>query len=271
MKCKDVQLLLPDLLTGDLDHKKDAAVQNHLLECQACRAEVENLRKLWSELGSLPAEKPGPNMRPRFDAMLATYKQGMQHATPKITIRERLNIWLEKWWPRQPLIQFASAAAFLIVGLLIGFQFRSSEPGGSRIHSLQNELEKMRQLTAISLMSQDSPSERLHGISIGAKVEQPGDKVLQSLLQTLNNDPNVNVRLAAVDALYLFRNKTQVRQGLIESLSRQTSPLVQIALIDLLTEIREEKSIEALRQLIQENNLNLNVKERAETGLRQLL
>ena len=117
----------------------------------------------------------------------------------------------------------------------------------------------------------DSPSERLHGISIGAKVEQPGDRVLQSLLQTLNNDPNVKVRLAAVDALYLFRNKTQVRQGLIESLRGQTSPLVQIALIDLLTEIREEKSIDALKLLIQENNLNLNVKERAETGLRQLL
>lgn len=271
MKCKDVQLLLPELLTGDLENKTEAAIHAHVQTCQACRADVESLRALWSELGSLPEEKPGPDLRPRFDAMLAAYKQGMQHAMPKITFRERFNIWLEKWWPRQPLIQFASAAACLIVGVLIGFQFRSSEPRVNQIHSLQHEIEEMRQVTAISLLKQNSPSERLHGISLGARIEQPGSAILQSLLQTLDTDPNVNVRLAAVDALYLFRNKSQVRRGLIESLSRQTSPLVQIALIDLLAEIREKKSIDALKQLIQENNLNVEVKQRAETGLRQLL
>jgi hypothetical protein len=71
--------------------------------------------------------------------------------------------------------------------------------------------------------------------------------------------------------LYFFVNQPSVRQGLIQSLSRQTSPLVQIALIDLIVELREKRATEALKELIEKEKINNEVKQRAEWGIQQLL
>jgi len=271
MKCNDALEMLPDLLLGELNERTSAAIQTHLDHCRTCRAEFQALSELWHELGALPESDPERNLRPAFDGMLAAYKQGMQHRESRTTLAKRLNTWIGTWWPSQPLVQFASAAACLVVGVMIGIFSHSTEPPSHDVMTLQKEIHEMREITAISLLRQDSPTERLHGITLGAQSQQPGDELVASLLDALQSDPNVNVRLAAVDALYLFRDHARVRNGLIESLARQTSPLVQIALIDLLTEIREKKAIDALKRVIRANHLDANVRQRAETGLEQLL
>ena len=93
---------------------------------------------------------------------------------------------------------------------------------------------------------------------------------MASLFNTLNSDPNVNVRLAAVDALFAFSSRPGVRDALIASLSDQTSPMVQISLIDLLVQIQEKKSFEALRRLIQNQDVDQTVKQYAEKRIEDL-
>jgi hypothetical protein len=78
------------------------------------------------------------------------------------------------------------------------------------------------------------------------------------------------VRLAALDALHQSASSQMVRHGLVESLDRQTSPMVQIALIDLLVEIREKEAADAVKDLMQEAGLNPEVRERADWALKQL-
>jgi hypothetical protein len=73
-----------------------------------------------------------------------------------------------------------------------------------------------------------------------------------------------------VDALYLFHENPTVKEGLIQSLSSQTSPLIQVSLIDLMVNMRERRSIESLKQLIQDEKLNPDVKNHAERGIQQL-
>lgn len=107
-------------------------------------------------------------------------------------------------------------------------------------------------------------------MSWSARIDQPGEEIIQTLLETLRNDPNVNVRLATIDALYLFYDHPEVKEGLIHSLAGQTSPLVQLSLINLLVEIRERRAVKALERLIQDEKLNPKVKKRAELGLTQL-
>jgi HEAT repeat protein len=96
-------------------------------------------------------------------------------------------------------------------------------------------------------------------------------KTLAALVSTLNSDPSPNVRLAAVEALYLFRNQPGVKESLVESLAAQSSPLVQVALIDLLVEIREQRASEALKTLIKNEKLDPDVKKLAEQGIKQLI
>jgi hypothetical protein len=273
MNCDQATERFSDYLLESLDEAANSEMQAHLTACAACREEAESLRAIWTKLGTLPAEHPSVALRPRFYAMLEAYQHGMEQAQARPRLRDVVNSWLERWWPRQPAFQFGLALLFLAIGVFVGQRFNAppvvQESG--EIVALRGELHSMRELMTLTLLRQQSPSERLQGVSWVQRVDQPNEELLSTLLSTLDHDPNVNVRLAAVDALYLFAAKPQVRQGLIQSLSRQTSPLVQIALIDLIVELRENRAKDALEQLIKRDKINAEVKQRAEWGMQQLL
>ena len=129
----------------------------------------------------------------------------------------------------------------------------------------------MQSTLALSLLDHGSASERLRGVSLSSRMEEPDQRLLDSLLQTLDTDPNPNVRLAVVDSLYLFHSHPTVRERLSGSLAKQTSPLVQVALIDLLVSLRERRAADALKALIENDRLDPAVKERASRGLERLL
>ena len=141
--------------------------------------------------------------------------------------------------PRRPAYQIALSLVLIAAGLGGGYllNVRSRSAARTEVAGLKSEVDDMRRIVAVSLLKQASPSERLMGVSWSARIDRPGDEIIATLLDTLNQDSNVNVRLAAVDALYLFYDHPEVKQGLLNSLARQTSPLVQLSLINLLVEI----------------------------------
>jgi hypothetical protein len=270
MKCDDVRDQLPDYWTGALDEGAKSEMQLHFGSCPACRAEAETLGAIWKKLGAIPEERPGRALRERFEATLEAYVQGLRQAGRGPSRRERVDKWLEGWWPRQPAFQFGFAVVFLAVGLLGGYSLTRTPQAGGEVAQLREEVRHTRQLVALSLLQQQSASERLKGVDWSYRMSRPDPQVLSALLHTVNYDQNVNVRLAALDALHQSASRQMVRHGLVESLDRQTSPMVQIALIDLLVEIREKEAADAVKDLMQEAGLNPEVRERADWALKQL-
>jgi hypothetical protein len=128
----------------------------------------------------------------------------------------------------------------------------------------------MRQMLAVSLLDQRSPTERLRGVNLSYDLENPDSRTIQALLDTLNHDPSVNVRLAAADALYLFYDSPQVREGIIQSLTRQDSPILQVALVDLLVSVQERQALESFKILMAANQLDPKVKQKLEQGIKEL-
>jgi hypothetical protein len=261
-----------DYLSGELDAESLAEVRSHVADCASCRGELESLSAVWTRLGVLPLEHPTPALRDRFYTMLEAYKEGLEKGGRRVGVRGRLACWAGKLMPRRPLFQLALSLVLIVLGLGGGYALsgRGRAAARSEMAGLRQEVTDMRQMMAVSLLRQPSPSERLMGVSWSARLEQPDNELLDALLDTLNHDRNVNVRLAAVDSLYLFYDHPRVKEGLVASLSGQTSPLVQLSLINLLVEIRERRAAEALRTLIQDERLNPEVKKRAELGLAQL-
>jgi HEAT repeat protein len=102
-------------------------------------------------------------------------------------------------------------------------------------------------------------------------VQDPDPSLIAALLDTLDNDPSVNVRLSAVDALYLFSGREQVKAALSASLARQTSPLVQIALIDLLVSLKEKQAATALKKLLNDKKIMPEVQQRAQLGISRII
>lgn len=271
MKCKEIKSNIPDFLSGNLTESKQEKFQRHISTCAKCKAEVESLSSIWEKLGSIPEEKPDESLKIRFDNMLEVYKQGMQEAKQPLNFKNYITKHFETWRLKQPAFQFAGSVILLFIGLTVGYFLHPIISNENNVKQLQQEISNMQQVVTLTLLKQESASDRLQGVIWGSKIAGGSSDVLSALLNTLNNDANVNVRLAAVDALYLYCNNPQIKKGLINSLSFQASPLVQIALVDLLSEIKEKKALNALRELIKQNHLNPEVKKRAESSIYQLL
>lgn len=270
MTCSQLHELIPDYLAGSLARDAQEEAAAHLVTCASCQKEAASLNETWARLGRLPEEQPSPALRPRFYAMLEAYERDLQREAVAPSLRERNNTRLERWWPKRPAWQLAVAGAFMLLGIFLGARLTSGNHSASEIVQLRSEVQSMQQMVALSLLQQPSPSDRLAGVSWVHQMESPDQKVLTVLLQTLNEDPNVNVRLAAAEALSLYGNEASVRDGIAASLPRQTSPLVQIRLIKLLVELREKNAHAALQQLMQNERLNQDVRKQAEIGLKEL-
>jgi anti-sigma factor RsiW len=270
MKCEDVKLRIPDILTGEFSPKERPAIDTHLAACVACSEELRRVTETWTKLGVLPQKQPSSALRDRFYTMLEAYQEGSGARTVSSPARSPKNALVEFFRFRRPAFRFAAAAALLLAGVAGGLFLGRSGPLGGRVGRLQAQVDELRQTTALSLLRQSSSSERLLGVSYSEQIRTPGQPTLDALLHTLDEDPSINVRLAAADALYLFASEPKVRDGIIVSLGRQTSPLVQVALIDLLVEIREKRAVEALKVLIERKAIAPEVKERAEKGLKQI-
>ncbi len=271
MNCGEIQQLVVDYLSGNLATEARTKFEKHTAECESCRAELERLNAVWHAFAHVPEEAPSAEMSARFYAMLEAYKQGMQQSPSKRSLRARIAGILENWWPKKPAVQFALSLCLLMSGVLIGGVSNMRILGGGEMAKLRMEMTEMRQMFTISLLNQSSSSERLRGVSICSQIKKPSATLLETLVSALDTDENVNVRLAAVDALYLFSDLPDVRTALVRSMSRQTSPMVQVALIDLLVHIKEQRALDALRELIINNNIHPIVKDRAELGLQQII
>jgi len=271
MNCERTQEKFADYLTGDLDEGGRTDVQEHILACAACREDLENLTVVWAKLGVLPEEQPGGELRHRFYAMLEEYKDGLEAKGKTDRQAGRLDGWRAWFTFRRPAFAASFSAFLLFAGIGAGLFLGGGRTGTGHLAALSREVQDMRQQVGLSLLSQPSASDRIQGIGYSAAVENPNDKTLTALFNALDNDPNPNVRLAAVDALYLFRTRPGVKESLVRSLAIQNYPLVQVALIDFLVEVREARAAEALKLLIEKNELTPEVKKRAEQGLKQIV
>jgi HEAT repeat protein len=199
----------------------------------------------------MPVDEPSPRLRTRFYESLSAYREGLSHA--------------RRWQPWQ----MAAGIALLIAGFGTGY-LAHREPS-SEMKELRSEVASMRQMVALSLLQQQgSASERLRGVSLAYEVEPSNSEVLSALVTAVNHDSNVNVRLAAVDALRNFAGSPVTRRAAVESLPQQDMPLVQVALIDLLVDIKDRQAAPDLRKLADDASVNDDVKERALWALTRL-
>lgn len=256
MNCEQAQQHFVDAWTGSLASDEAAALNTHLDSCGSCREEFDRAQLYWNALGALPAPEPGPDLRTAFYGRLSRIEHGAGG--------ERTG-----WrWLRHPAFQAAAAVLLLAAGLGLGRYTGSRED--ERLAELRKEVNDMRQLVALSLLQQQSAAERLQGVSWAYRVEQSNSEVLTALLHTLNADPNVNVRLAAVDALRNFSVAPEARAGLVNALPKQNSPLVQIAILDQLVDLRDRSSVPSVALLMHEPGVSPEVRERAEWAVKRL-
>ena len=263
MRCEEITLRLPDYLAGTLNDAERDAVEQHQAGCPACQQESAGLSAMWRLLGDIPVKQPDSRaMRARIDAMLdreqSAQPDPLQHRPARRAFQ----------W--NPLLTACAASVLLAVGILLGRATDSRPSAVSEAAELHAELRDLRKMVTLSLMQQQSASERLRGVSFSNQADGAGDEIVTALLDTLGHDTNVNVRLASIDALKRFAERDVVRHATIDALGTQNSPLVQMALIDFVVETQDRAALATLRRLSADPAANQTVRTRAAWGIEHL-
>jgi anti-sigma factor RsiW len=263
MTCEDLTERLPEYWAGELSAAQRAELEEHLASCATCREEARALGELWQALGEVA--DVAPEARPV--APMAVPQVVPREPSPVI-VRPTVRV---SWRSRvTPVWQMAAALLIAVTGFAAGRSWPNASEQ-TAIAEMRGELHGMRQMVALSLLRQESASERLRGVTWSSSMEQPGAEVMTALVDTLRHDGNVNVRLAAIDALRAFATDNRAREALVGTLPAESSPLVQIALIDAVVALKERRAAEALKALASDSSVNGAVRVRARHGLRQLL
>ena len=256
MTCEEARLLIAEELGGM--RPAGGELNEHLAGCAMCQAEADAIRGTWRRMGELPEPHPSPWLATRFYAALDAYQQGVRE--------KQSRSW--RFWPSRPMWQIAISCGCLAAGLFTGTLLTRTPVASDDVAALRKEMAGMRQLVTLSLLQQQSATERLRGVNWSYRAEPNDLEVLSALLQTVTEDSSVNVRLAAIDALGNFRDSSVARRGLLNALSKQDSPMVQIAIIDALSAMKESGAAPTLRQLLTEQNVDENVRKRADEALK---
>lgn len=194
MNCEESKNLMTIGVYAKLTPSEKAQLEEHLRECLRCARiyeKVEKMNQLFNEKQDLPL----PDKEKSWQIISAT------------AIKRKAGR-LQRFVPRRPVFQFSVALLVLVVGFAAGYLIHPGWQRSTEIAQLRQEVLQIREIAAASLLRQESMIQRLRETGMSSLLLQP----------------------ASLDDPYLFLSDPAVRQELIQSLSDQTSPLVEIAL-----------------------------------------
>jgi hypothetical protein len=269
VNCDDFMQGFVSRLAGTKDGSRDESLDLHAASCATCREATSEMTHLWSRLGEWPDAEPSPASRARFEAMLEGWSES--HSLPARArtgggFGERLQRWLDGLTP-QPASRWIAAAALVAFGFFAGAWFATR---GGDMDTLRRELQSTRSLVALSLLQQRSPTDRLQGIGWSTRVAAPDSSVIDALFDTLDQDPSVDVRLAAVEAIGNLPEDAALGTRVVASLRQQESPLVQLELIEIIVRGHYSEAQPVLQDLSTSPRAHRTVRERAQTAQRNL-
>jgi len=267
MECFEAESLLIDYLDAQLHPGDKKPLELHLEKCPHCRQVLEEYRELFAAIQSDKAEKPGPGLREKFENMLQS-ELNIDSTAHIVQMEKEKSAQVIK----MPSLLWKIAASIILVtsGVFIGTMFTNNKSANTEVAELKNEVNEMKETLMFNGLTEESASERIKAVSYADEINQPDNKIVNALITTINEDKNVNVRLAALYAVAKFSDEPGVSDALVASLSKQTEPLMQIALINILTEKKEAKAKQPIRKILQDKNTLPPVKEIAQKGLNLL-
>lgn len=259
-----------DLVTGYLQNGLSPDEQKKLDELiesgEIDILDLKEMEMMYGKIDSIDTPKPSSAMRDRFYTMLEEEKQAQT-----VSWSHKLNAWMDELKQRFQLRYVVYAAVVFLAGLMIGDLYAPISNQDEQIDQLMSEVSQMREVMMISLLDNSSPTERLKAVNISNEIRSVDERVVNALLKTLNNDSNVNVRLAAVEALTGHAGNPAARSGLINSITNQQSPIVQAALADAMLALQERQSVDEFRKLLAQDELDSNVRNKLENTIAELI
>ncbi len=268
MDIKEYKELMMDYVTGKLNEEKRVEFEHFINTNPESLKEIDHLRSIWKTTDELDSPEPSIKMDEKFYSFLDSERATKRNPSIIKYVKSLLI------FPDLNAIsgKLTYGVIVLFIGMFLGNKIDSNIFNGIQNSENHNsEVEEVRSQLVLALLEQPSANKRLQAVDEANKLVEVEEIVINALFKTLNNDPNTNVRLATVESLSNYVNLPTVREGLVKSIIKQKSPLVQIALADLMVAIDEKKSIDSFKQLLNKKEVNETAKQKISQSIQYLL
>ncbi len=262
MDCPTTASLWIDFLDGKLPADQVQKLEEHLRTCASCRLSHQELQQTLQGLASLPDEEPGPELRMEFTAMLEKEKALLASQSPVETKVVQIGPWKKIG---------SVAAVLLLVSIAYWLGKYNTKQSLNAEFIIPIETSNPAELKTLELLKNELASTRLVALHRSQDLAKPSTVLLDALIEKLNFDEHLNVRMAAAEALAHFPQEPRARIALIRALEEAEDPSLQIELIHLLVYLNEKKAIPVMKNLLVNKTLPDYVIEQVKIGLPKII
>ena len=170
MNCDEYKNLITIGVFGELTQEELTRLKAHLRDCPTCAAIYERAEKL----GDLGGQED--------DISVPDKEKSWQIISAKALKKKRGRF--EPFALRKPVFQYALLLLLLGAGFAAGYFFRSDRLKGSQMARIQQEVNQIREITAASLVRQESLNMRLRNIGMSTPLTQSDKISLEYLLRS---------------------------------------------------------------------------------------
>ncbi|HET9487022.1 MAG TPA: HEAT repeat domain-containing protein [Chryseosolibacter sp.] len=261
MTKEEIERLIDRFHSGEATDSDRKEIEQ-LLEASVISLEdIEEFTSLENQITRLEPPAPSAALDHHFYEMLSREKGRVQPSSWR-------NFFSLEFTPK-----LALASLTLILGIAAGYFLRSfpESPADRQILALSQQVSDLQELMMLSLLEKGSATERLKAVTLTQEMSDASRKVTDALIQTLNQDENVNVRLAALEALKPYATDSKVREALVRSIRSQESPLVQISLAELMVGLQEKSAVKEFEKIVESDKTPSEIKDKIRKTIRVLI
>ena len=217
-------------------------------------AEIE----LWDALGTIEAQEPSAQLRQGFYQKL----EDASRPTTMARLRDLLGFSGNMGW--------LTAALCVLVGLGTGQMLEESgESEDARLVALEQNVSMLSRTLILDRLDNDEPGKRLRGVLDAAFIAADDTEIANALLLRATDDRVRAVRVAAIDALGSNIGTAGIGQQIMDSIPVVESPVVQLALIDLVLRNGDREQLEQLLKLAEDGLLFPDLSRHVLTSLKR--
>ena len=260
-QCNEALSGLMDLLNEGIEKDR---LEDLVTKYPGCEKVLRTQLHIWQGLKEIDTPMPSSSLHARFYRTLSEMQSQENKESPFRRLGKNLNQWL---LVLSPQARWAFITGIFILGMVSGFLINRDD--GNRMQMIARDNQDLNVISASTVPQ--SANIRMKEIQNVKDIKNPNQKIFEALNDVLLHDPNINVRLSAIESLVYFADHPKVREYLIQAIPFQDSPLVQVALADAMILLHEKRSSDQWQKLFESGNVETDVKMHLEETLEPLL
>lgn len=257
-------------LEGNLNASEIKAVEKRLTEDEDYFTEYDQLRMVYDSLENSPELAPPKEISTNFYQQLSSAIEE-EKDTKKFGKAGKVISLVKQTWQSSLPLRIAASVALFLAGFFIDKQINIEQLQTKEVASLRTELNTTKTLVMLSLLKQQSASDRIMAVNYTYEMQEVDKRIIEALSETLATDENTNVRMAACEALVHYKSKPEVQDVLMNTLAKQQDPSIQIIIIDALISLENPEAIASFQELMQTQDILEIVKNKAQEGIGKLM